>query len=123
MRPLHSATALFVLCSFSFGVSAEQTQYATVIAEPDVQMKVVHYGDLNLQRDEGVATLYRRIQVAAKSVCTQMNSAMPQVVQRARLCASDATSRAVAKVGLEALSTLHAARTQTDPKPQRVVAR
>lgn len=123
MRLKHSATA-FVLCSFSIGISAEPIEYATVTAETaDVPMKVVHYGDLNLQRDEGVSTLYRRIQNAANIVCTQVNSAIPQVVQRANRCALDATSRAVAKVGLESLSTLHMAKTQKEQKPQQVVAR
>ncbi len=73
---------------------------------------MVSYGDLNLQRDDGVAVLYRRIQVAANKVCTQVNGRMPQVIQRERECAADATSRAVAKVGVPALTTLHLARTQ-----------
>ncbi len=100
----------------------EPTEYATVIAQTDVPSKVVRFGDLDLQRQEGVVTLYRRIQLAANIVCTQVNHRIPQVILRERACASDATSRAVTQVGVPALTTLHAQAT-AQPSKTMVAAR
>jgi UrcA family protein len=108
MRRLALLSALLA-SSFSVCSVAQHTQYATVVAKPDVRTKVVSYGDLNLQRHEGVKILYRRIQTAASLVCTAPNMRSPQVAMRLRECALDATTRAVRQVGVPALMTLHAA--------------
>ena len=123
MRPHYVAPALLVSFCFCATASAESTQYATVVAEPDVPTKIVNFSDLNLQRDAGVATLYRRIQGAANAVCRQVNESLPQIKRRARECALDATSRAVAKVGVPALSTMHLARTQKTQSEKVMVAK
>jgi UrcA family protein len=101
------ACALLV-SSLSVGAVAEPTEYARVVAHSEVRSKIVNYADLNLQRHEGVAVLYRRIQVAADFVCTEGNDRNLQVVFRVRHCVSDATTRAVAQAGVPALATLHA---------------
>jgi len=108
MRPYPLSLGLLVLGSFSVSALAEPIEYATVVAQPDVREKTVSYGDLNLQRHEGVATLYARITRAANFVCSEPNDRMPQIRVRVRQCAADATSRAVAQVGVPALAALDA---------------
>jgi UrcA family protein len=119
MRTKQLFPAVLILSGLPLCAVAEQTEYATVVAEVDVPSKVVRYGDLNLQRQDGVATLYRRIQLAANSVCTQVNHRMPQVALRERICATDATARAVAHVGVPALAQLHA---QVTGQPSKLLA-
>jgi UrcA family protein len=96
------------------GALAEPIEYyTTVTAQAEARSKVVSYRDLNLQRHEGAATLYRRIETAASLVCSEPNARMPQVTARIRNCASDATSRAVAEVGAPMLAAIHSQRTAT----------
>ncbi len=67
------ARSRFSSCWFraALGVAvAEQTEYATVVAErADLRSKTINYADLNLQHHEGVVALYRRIRNAADFVC------------------------------------------------------
>jgi UrcA family protein len=114
MRPTHFA-AVSLMSTLSICAVAQTTEYATVVAKADLPAKTVSYGDLNLQRHEGVATLYRRIQTAANLVCSQVNERPPQIALRLRHCASDATTRAVSEVGVPALTTLHAQHTGNAP--------
>ena len=112
-HPLTCVVAL-IFGGASAGALAEPIEfYTTVIAQPDVRSKVVSYGDLNLQRHEGVVALYRRIQSAATLVCSEPNERMPQITVRTRKCAFDATSRAVGEVGVPALAALHSQQTVT----------
>jgi UrcA family protein len=120
MRSKHLAFALLA-SSLPFCAAAQQTEYATVVATPDVPAKTVDYGDLNLQRHEGITVLYRRIQVAASAVCLEPNARAPQVAARIRACASEATTRAVAQVGVPALVALHA-KQSTEGSKSLVVA-
>ena len=119
MRPTQLA-AVSLMSTLSICAVAQPTEYATVVAKTDLPAKTVSYGDLNLQRHEGIATLYRRIQTAANLVCSQVNERPPQVALRVRACASDATTRAVTEVGMQALATLHAQ--QTGKAPTTMVA-
>jgi UrcA family protein len=65
-----------------------------------VRTKVVRYGDLNLQRDEAIVILYKRIAVAADYVCLpDVNRANLSVIAKWRDCHRSAISRAVADVG------------------------
>jgi UrcA family protein len=115
------ACALLV-SSLSVGAVAQPTEYAKVVAQSEVRSKIVNYADLNLQRHEGVAVLYRRIQVAADFVCTEGDNRTLQVVLRVRNCVSDATTRAVTQTGMPALAALHAQHTAKGPTTE-IVAR
>lgn len=72
----------------------------------------VYYGDLNLQKSESVATLYRRIERAAKRVCARPNAGDLRQIQAARQCAREAIDRAVVTVDMPALAQ-YAMRTRT----------
>jgi UrcA family protein len=39
--------------------------------DPDAPSMKVHFGDLNLSTDAGVQTLYKRIKLAARTVCNE----------------------------------------------------
>ncbi|MEA3197844.1 MAG: hypothetical protein QOF32_1896 [Gammaproteobacteria bacterium] len=68
-------------------------------ADPDVSTKVVRYGELNLQTDEGVVTLYKRISAAANYVCSPYENRGLSTRAKWRNCHSSALARAVADVG------------------------
>ena len=76
-------------------------------AGPEVPSIAVQYGDLDLTSDAGIKTLYRRLQVAAKQVCSAFAGLdIKDVIQR-RACYKEALSDAVTKVDLERLTVLH----------------
>ena len=110
MRPL-PLCVLLVSSSVSVCALAEETQYATVIAQYNVRTKMVSYADLDLQRHEAVVTLYRRIRSAADLVCYDADRRPIRSELNARRCISDATTRAVTQVGSPELTTLHAQHT------------
>ena len=62
-------------------------------ADPDMRTKVVRYGELNLQSDEAIVILYKRIASAADYVCSPTAVYLPvelssdrRVVEAARKC-------------------------------------
>jgi len=69
-------------------------------ADPGVRTKVVRFGELNLQSDEAIAILYKRIAAAADYVCSPYaNRRSLSVVAKWRDCYRSAISGAVADVG------------------------
>ena len=72
--------------------------------------KNVSYGDLNLNNEEGVAELYRRLQAASAEVCSVRRAwkrKCTSCMRDAKVCVEDALSRAVDAVGSEMLFALH----------------
>ena len=69
-------------------------------ADPDVRTKVVRYGELNLQSDEAIVILYKRIAAAANYVCSpEVNRFNLSMTGKWLDCHRSAISRAVADVG------------------------
>ena len=64
---------------------------------------VVSYGDLDLSTHDGVATMYARLEAAAKSACTGNESDSP--------CVDHAVRQAVARIGAPRLVVLYETRT------------
>jgi UrcA family protein len=79
------------------------TAQATV--NRDVQREVVRFADLDLQSDADAAILVGRIESAARKVCgLRQASPLPlEIVARLRVCAKDATARAIADVNAPTL--------------------
>jgi UrcA family protein len=79
------------------------TAQATV--SRNVQREVVRYADLNLESEADAAILVARIEVAARKVCgLRQSSPLPlDIVARLKLCAKDATARAIADVNAPTL--------------------
>jgi UrcA family protein len=91
---------LSVLCATACLAST-----ATVSARPnDVPRVTVYYGDLNLQRPAAVASLYRRIERAAKRVCARPNARDLGQVYAARKCTAEAIDRAVVGINMPTLA-------------------
>ena len=72
--------------------------------------KNVSYGDLNLNNEEGVAVLYRRLQNASAEVCNVRRAwqrKCTSCMRDAKECYEDALSKAVDAVGSDLLLALH----------------
>jgi UrcA family protein len=89
------------------GFAASVTAFAGTAAL-DAPSVSVRYDDLNLSTTAGVDTLYRRISVAARSVCPDVYSRDPSVVIAANRCQSAAVAKAVSEVNNPSLAMLHA---------------
>lgn len=64
---------------------------------------VVSYGDLDLSTQAGLATLHKRLSIAAKKVCPTESRDVNEFA-RARACQADAFNRAAQTVGGPALA-------------------
>jgi UrcA family protein len=76
----------------------------------DANSVVVRFGDLNLSSQAGVASLYQRIQNAAESVCSPLETRILGLRDAYDSCVTDALAQGVAAVGNPSLSEFHAAR-------------
>ena len=68
----------------------------------------VSYADLNLESEEGVRVLYRRLQHASKEVCIVPSLMITESRLQARRCYRQTLSNAVAKFDNEDLTRIHA---------------
>ena len=87
--------------------TAEATAATT---NTEVLKEVVTYGDLNLNRPEGVTALYRRVSHAAVAVCTPFESRELTQMSAWKQCVSASISRAVAQINIPALTAYANAR-------------
>ena len=91
-------------------------------ADPDMRTKVVRYGELNLQSDEAIVILYKRIAAAADYVCSPYdNRSKLNLLVKWRDCHRSAMSRAVADVGQPRL-THYVAQIRHEPVESRNLA-
>ena len=80
----------------------------TALASETPPHVTVRFGDLDLSSAEGVSTLYRRIQAAARSVCDQSVPASDPIIGLAwKGCYRTAVANAVAKVNNAQLIAMH----------------
>jgi UrcA family protein len=75
---------------------------------PQVESRVVQFGELNLNTRAGVATLHKRIRNAAESVCGSLNLPVLGLRDAFDQCVAEAVAHAVASVGNPNLSEFHA---------------
>jgi UrcA family protein len=71
----------------------------------------VSYADLNLENDESVRVLYRRLQQASREMCDVASPRLPgylHLLSEARQCYRDSLSNAVDKIDNEVLTRIHA---------------
>lgn len=78
--------------------------------QDDPPSMVVHFGDLDLTRSEGVAALYSRLKSAAETVCDSLEDRDIESRMSYTNCWHDALSRAVTKVDQPALTAYYRAR-------------
>lgn len=87
--------------------------------------RVVYFGDLDLEKTAGVQTLYKRLTVASKIVCSPRPSMRELANYRDwKNCSWNALDSAVSQVGVERMSQLHLAESGrwAAPDEQPVVA-
>ena len=65
----------------------------------------VQYGDLDLSHNAGVATLFSRINIAAREVCDPMDVVIANLLRQRYDCRQDAIARAVAEVNTPLLTS------------------
>jgi UrcA family protein len=70
-----------------------------------VPYRKVKYGDLDLNRDAGVAALFSRIKTAAREVCEPVDVVFLNLVRQRYNCSQDAIARAVADVNAPLLTS------------------
>ena len=95
------ATGLFTFICATCGSAA-------LAAEPAQPLtKIVQYGDLNLDSEQGAAMLYARLQGAARAVCSPLESI--EIAHRVvwEDCFNNAVAAAVGQVGKTTLSAVH----------------
>jgi UrcA family protein len=95
------AAGLFALISAANGGGAQA-------AEPSQPLtKVVTYGDLNLNSEQGAKVLYARLRGAAKNVCSPLENR--QLIYRSlwQTCVDNAVANAVGQVNKTTVSALH----------------
>src|ERR1700760_2370236 len=66
--------------------------------------RVVRYGDLDLNQQSGIVTLYSRIRSAAREVCEPMEGVSIKLLRAKNDCRHSAVARAVAEVNSAALT-------------------
>lgn len=86
-----------------------QMAYATPPLD-DPPSVIVHFGDLDLTRTDGVATLYSRLKHAAETVCTAEDGRDLESMRRYSDCWRSALNRAVFKVDQPMLIAYYRAR-------------
>jgi UrcA family protein len=76
---------------------------------------MVSYGDLNLDRSQGVTVLYRRLENAVQYVCHPFDSRVPAKQTIFLKCQAESMAAAVLSVNNANLSALHALRVGSTP--------
>jgi UrcA family protein len=92
---------------------------SNAFADDQVRSETVRFQDLNVNTPAGVAVLYRRIQMAAKHVCSQP-AEWPENVRAAAACAGDSEAKAIQKLNLPLLTDYY--RLKTAGHPERLAA-
>jgi UrcA family protein len=83
----------------------------------------VFYGDLNLERPEGAAALYRRLRAAADTVCSPVDSTQPDWLRRFEDCMRKSIADAVAKVDNPVLTAYYQSKNPRHALPPVVTAK
>lgn len=73
---------------------------------PDASISV-QYSRVELERNDGIENVYRRIQLAARSVCEESDTRDLTRHNRYRKCYSNAVDAAVAQIGDAGLTSMH----------------
>jgi UrcA family protein len=96
-------------CALIGLLSAGLTSSLALAAPPDGDVKsvVVRYSDLDLSQPAGARVLYRRIRVAAKQACEDLNGHDLALYARYHRCLTQAVAGAVHTVNSTRVSELH----------------
>ena len=90
--------------AFVASVLSLTTLDALAGAPDDTYSTTVQFGDLDLNREAGIAKLYLRIKGAARHVCYQQAEEQPEATQSYPACVKHAVATAVARIDRPMLS-------------------
>jgi UrcA family protein len=107
-----------VPCALAGILANPLSALAATLDEP-LPSRVVEFGDLNLNHESGVATLYLRIRSAATEVCDPLDVMLVKLLRERFDCRQDAIARAVAEVNSPALTAYYLGRTKAIANNQR----
>jgi len=93
-------------CALAGMLASPLSALAATLDAP-LPSRVVAFGDLDLNRDSGVATLYSRIRSAATEVCDPLDVLLVKLIRARFDCREDAIARAVADVNSPALTAYY----------------
>ena len=99
--------ALLATVTLATGLTVDHASAASAYEEPT--NVVVRYSDLNLSQPKDAATLYHRIQRAAREACEDNGLESLERTVRIRRCMQEAVNNAVAKVSSQQLTEIHEA--------------
>jgi len=102
-----SLVATFVV----IGLSGPAVALASTSSHLETHKATVSYVDLNLENEEGVRVLYRRLQRASKEVCGVASLKSLEYLHlrsKTKQCYREALSNAVDKIDNEDLTRIHA---------------
>jgi UrcA family protein len=102
---LNSTASL--LAAVLFGLMGAASGGRALATEQQPLTKIVRYGDLNLDSDQGAQALYARLRGAANQVCSPLKSIEMSRQHAWQQCFDNAIGTAVAEVGKTTLSALH----------------
>lgn len=91
-------------------------QFAQADSVDSRRARTVHYSDLNMNTEAGVAALYNRIRHAAQQVCGEVDSRRLNEAAAAQACVNHAIASSVAAVGNTQLDQEFMARVRAAPK-------
>jgi UrcA family protein len=74
-----------------------------------LRQQVVRLADLDLNKNDDVATLYKRIQIAANKVCGWMGPVAPDWWRISKSCTDHAIAEGIASIGNPALTSRYLA--------------
>ena len=109
-RSARSFSALAVVALATLATTGSPAHAGT---DDDLPTVDVHYNDLNLAGDKGVARLYQRLRTASRIVCDGIDQREPARKAKWRPCYEHALTAAVLDVNEPGLSALHSIRSGT----------
>jgi UrcA family protein len=101
--------ALLATVTLATGLTVNHASAASAYEEP--RNVVVRFSDLNLSQPQDAATLYHRIQRAAREACENDAAGSLARLQQFHECVDQAVTNAVAKVSSQQLTVIHEAQT------------
>jgi UrcA family protein len=103
-----NSTASMLAAGFFALICAASSVEALAAELPQPLTKIVHYGDLNLDSEQGAKVLYARLRNAARQVCSPLQSIALSRQRQWEVCVNNAVANAVGKVNKTTVSALHA---------------
>jgi UrcA family protein len=95
------AAGLFALICAASGGKALATEPSQPLT------KIVHYGDLNLDSEQGAKVLYARLRGAARDVCIPLENLGMTHRHLWKTCFDNAVANAVGQINKTTVSALH----------------